>query len=445
MLIGDNPSWNFQKVILRDVQTDKQLGIFLGSWLALDEGELEIDRMIKPATGEELENFNLKFKEKLAADFGEAHIWFSIFLCPAASRFSSLQRLSCCLCLLTLTMVSSAMFYGAGPETASDDANAIAIGPIIISLKMIIIGIESSLVVVPPSILIIMLFSKAKRRHAITIESILERALGKRDKRKHQKEIEEDYNVCCFKKSRKRLVDISSDEEYGVGEDESDGEKSEDEESGDGEWGYYQSSDETDPNITCSSSEFDYLTPSDQEDPLLPLDEIMEFDELANKKWEESKKKKGIQAKVMGLYDKVMMKKKELTHEQEAEQREKERIAYDKAVNGSFPWWTIYPGWVLVFLTSTSSSLFTLFYSMMWGKHKSDEWITTLFLSFFSDTFFSKPIKIVTLAVLFALVVKTGNEEDEEEPRRAAEPLGKYQYLLQKYRNVCVNRCNKMK
>merc|ERR1712159_747393 len=96
-------------------------------------------------------------------------------------RFSSLQRLSCCLCILTLTMISSAMFYGAGPESAEDDANALAIGPILISLKMIIIGIESSLVVAPPSILIIMLFSKAKRRYAINIETCLARAISKRD------------------------------------------------------------------------------------------------------------------------------------------------------------------------------------------------------------------------------------------------------------------------
>ena len=56
------------------------------------------------------------------------------------------------------------MFYGAGPGSAEEDANALAIGPLTISLKMIIVGIEASLVVAPPSILIIMLFSKAKRR-----------------------------------------------------------------------------------------------------------------------------------------------------------------------------------------------------------------------------------------------------------------------------------------
>ena len=428
---GWSPSWNLQKMVLRDVQLDKQLAIFLGSWLALDEGDLQIDKTIKPATAEELENFNLKFKEKLAADMGEAHIWFSIFLCPAKSRFSSLQRLSCCLCILTLTMVSSAMFYGAGPGSPEDDPNAIVIGPITISLKMIIIGIESTLVVAPPTVLIIMLFSKAKRRHAVNIESCLERAREKRDKRirTKTKEITEISTFLCFTRKKKRIIEVSSEEEYSE-----ESEQSEEEDAR--QFGYYISSADSDPNITCSSSEFEYLTPSEDEEvvveePLLPMDELMQFDAQAQEMWELEQKKKKKMNIFMRLYTKVMnRKKKKLTPEQEEEQREKERVEFEKMINGSLPWWVIYPGWVLVFLASTTSALFTLFYSMMWGKHKSDEWITTLLLSFFQDTFFSKPIKIVTVAVLFALVVKTGSEEEaEEDARMAAQPLGKYLFL----------------
>ena len=62
---------------------------------------------------------------------------------------------------------------------------------------------------------------------------------------------------------------------------------------------------------------------------------------------------------------------------------------------------------------------------MMWGKVKSDEWVTSLLLSFFSDNFFTKPAKIVTLAVLYALVVKLNTEESEAQTMINAQPLGR--------------------
>ena len=36
-----------EKMILRDVQTDKEVGVFLGQWLALDEGDMEINKVCK--------------------------------------------------------------------------------------------------------------------------------------------------------------------------------------------------------------------------------------------------------------------------------------------------------------------------------------------------------------------------------------------------------------
>ena len=75
------------------------------------------------------------------------------------STFTRVQRLSCCLCLIFLTMVTNAMFFGvgdAGPQML------IRLGNLVVNVTGIIIGIEASLIVIPPSMLVIEIFRRLK-------------------------------------------------------------------------------------------------------------------------------------------------------------------------------------------------------------------------------------------------------------------------------------------
>ena len=58
--------------------------------------------------------------------FREEHIWFSVFHRPSRSTFTSVQRLTCCLSLITGYMLSNIMFYGVdeGPNTDAQDASS---------------------------------------------------------------------------------------------------------------------------------------------------------------------------------------------------------------------------------------------------------------------------------------------------------------------------------
>ena len=70
------------------------------------------------------------FSKKASKGLVDDHIWFSIVARPYASRFTRIQRLSCCLCLLFTAMFANAMFYGVLPATP---ASGIDLGPFTIS------------------------------------------------------------------------------------------------------------------------------------------------------------------------------------------------------------------------------------------------------------------------------------------------------------------------
>ena len=85
-----------------------------------------------------------------------------------------------------------------------------------------------------------------------------------------------------------------------------------------------------------------------------------------------------------------------------------------------FPYWCVYVGWTLCILTTLSSAVFTLFYSMMWGREQSNLWLTTMFISFVQDTLISQPLKVVIVSLIFAIVIVSPNDEDDLEEISAA-------------------------
>ncbi|XP_078603793.1 polycystin-1-like protein 2 [Branchiostoma floridae x Branchiostoma japonicum] len=86
--------------------------------------------------------------------------------------------------------------------------------------------------------------------------------------------------------------------------------------------------------------------------------------------------------------------------------------------NGSkdkmLPYWLVYVGWVLVFLSSSVSAFFTILYSLEWGKEKADAWLMTFFLSFVQSTLVIEPLKVVIAAALLSLMCKKMMATGEE-------------------------------
>lgn len=162
LAVGRSPSWYVSRVVVHDLNNDKKFLFICESWLAVEEGDGAVDILIPVAGLDEMTSFNHLFYSTTQKNLADGHLWFSVFMRPAKSRFTRLQRISCCLTLLYCSMITNAMFYQVGGE--SDPASTIQIGPLAFSPAQIGIGIMSSLIVVPVNLLIVGIFRNVEAK-----------------------------------------------------------------------------------------------------------------------------------------------------------------------------------------------------------------------------------------------------------------------------------------
>ena len=95
----------------------------------MEEDDGKVDRILPVASKKDLTQFGHLFVAKSVQGLSDGHLWFSVLGRPPRSTFTRVQRLSCCLCLLYFTMITSCMFYNVGGET--NDAFVLKIGTMI--------------------------------------------------------------------------------------------------------------------------------------------------------------------------------------------------------------------------------------------------------------------------------------------------------------------------
>ncbi|XP_067670971.1 polycystin-1-like protein 2 [Haliotis asinina] len=168
---GKFASWNLKYLIVRDVQTEQRFTFICNRWFAVEEDDGQVDRVVPVAGPAELEEFG-QLSEKGIKDLADGHIWFSVVTRPPQSRFTRVQRVSCCLCLLAATMLANAMFYEKQESKAGTDYK---FGPFVLSPQQLYVGLIANLVVFPVNFAIIMLFrkSRARRQRPSRVEEAL--------------------------------------------------------------------------------------------------------------------------------------------------------------------------------------------------------------------------------------------------------------------------------
>ncbi|XP_022808988.1 polycystic kidney disease protein 1-like 2 [Stylophora pistillata] len=183
---GKNSCWFLDKVRLADVVTNQKWDFFHHNWLALHKGTGSLKASIKSADpGNEGRSFKTLFHTVCSGDLAEHHLWASVITRPPRNHFTRVQRTSCCLCLLYLAMVCNAMFY----QVTRVPDESIQIGPLQMSLRQLVIGIQSSLIIAPLSLITTALFRYRKM---------------KRPKQRVVNETEENYNPEPMDKTRFR-------------------------------------------------------------------------------------------------------------------------------------------------------------------------------------------------------------------------------------------------
>ena len=115
---GDDPSWFLSRIIITRLYDNQQYTFFCNDWLAVDQGDGLIQRVLPVASEQEMRAFENLFLAKTASDLTDGHLWFSILSRPPRSNFTRSQRVSCCLLILLTTMLSNAMFYRVAEQRA---------------------------------------------------------------------------------------------------------------------------------------------------------------------------------------------------------------------------------------------------------------------------------------------------------------------------------------
>lgn len=91
--------------------------------------------MIPVASKQEIQQFKHKFHTMSRQSMTDEHVWLSVFTRPPRSRFNRVERLSCCMVILTISMVVGAMWYEKEP---SKPMTGMKFGPFSLSMEEVI-------------------------------------------------------------------------------------------------------------------------------------------------------------------------------------------------------------------------------------------------------------------------------------------------------------------
>ncbi|KAJ3594292.1 hypothetical protein NHX12_006623 [Muraenolepis orangiensis] len=364
---GGHPSWYINKVMVQDMQTRQMFQFLCSCWLSSDRGDGSTKKVFNAAKNNEIASFRNIFQNRTSTGFRDEHIWVSIVEPPWRSPFTRAQRVSCCMSSLSITW------------------------------QEIMVGVQSGLLMFPINILIITIFRSIKPRLSViqkkkdelniappppvTIPLILQEteqvvmALCRSPKN----------NVCALEERLESTYQLpmALDKIHQVlqlmqGEGESHI-----------HW------------VFCSR----YL--------LLCLAHLLQCLEKLDAKNFHSP------ADSQHLFDLTnqLLRKAEMVYACHKETCPLPASRNKKKVSAglSLPWWSVFIAWFLLLSISVISTFFTLLYGLKYGKEKSIQWVISLGLSLFQSIFILQPLKVIGVAVFFALLLRPVAVEETDE------------------------------
>lgn len=151
---GESPSWFLEEIVVIDEQVNHAWAFTSSQWLALEREDGRIERIIEQAPNEG--TFRHEMLKRWWRGLTETHLWVSVLAKPRRSRFTRVQRASCCLSVLLTAMFANAMFY----KLEGKSEQVLQVGPLKFSWAQIIITFKSALIVAPINIVTVFLFQK---------------------------------------------------------------------------------------------------------------------------------------------------------------------------------------------------------------------------------------------------------------------------------------------
>ncbi|XP_031303446.2 polycystin-1 isoform X1 [Camelus dromedarius] len=163
---GLSPAWFLQHVIVRDLQNARSTFFLVNDWLSVEteaNGGL-VEKEVLAASDATLRRFRRLLVAELQRGFFDKHIWLSIWDRPPRSRFTRVQRATCCVLLICLFLGANAVWYGVVGDAAY------SLGPVSnlipLSFDTVAVGLVSSVVVYPVYLAILFLFRMSRSKVA---------------------------------------------------------------------------------------------------------------------------------------------------------------------------------------------------------------------------------------------------------------------------------------
>ncbi|XP_069503433.1 polycystin-1 [Ambystoma mexicanum] len=161
---GLSPSWYLQHVIVKDLHSGKRYFFLANDWLSVGrEGRGHmVEKEVLAASESELRKFSRIFVAELQRGLSEKHVWLSMWDRPPRSRFTRVQRATCCWLLIFLFFCVNAVWYGVVSDSRHSD---IAISRTLpVSVDTVAVGLVSSAIVYPLYLFVSFVFRMARSK-----------------------------------------------------------------------------------------------------------------------------------------------------------------------------------------------------------------------------------------------------------------------------------------
>ena len=156
---GESPSWFLDYIVVREKETSREWKLICNQWFSPEKDDGKIIRKLLVERTNSLPEFQDSFRSTLSGALYESHLWMSSVTKRPASSFTRAQRVTCCLCVVFTAMLANAMFFNLGGEST---VSTLKIGPLKLSLRQIIITIQSCLIIAPINFLIVAIFKNSR-------------------------------------------------------------------------------------------------------------------------------------------------------------------------------------------------------------------------------------------------------------------------------------------
>ncbi|XP_047569926.1 polycystin-1 isoform X2 [Lutra lutra] len=163
---GLSPAWFLQHVIVRDLQTACSTFFLVNEWLSVEteaNGGL-VEKEVPAASEAALRRSQRLLVAELQRGFFDKHIWLSVWDRPPRSRFTRVQRATCCVLLVCLFLGANAVWYGVVGDAAHSAGPVSTRIPL--SADTVAVGLVSSVVVYPVYLVILFLFRMSRSKVA---------------------------------------------------------------------------------------------------------------------------------------------------------------------------------------------------------------------------------------------------------------------------------------